>query len=172
MRLNEKFRSKPIKFSRYTCSVNTQSDAEVQSMPVKVDSSINRCWNFTAGDVSNEMRRQKTDKIDIKFCLTWHTHCRQNNIELFDSKKDPLALDSPPYMDDQNGRSIITLVIFMLLDNLSYFTEDGGTTVFGSALNEARQDVQVCFRLLRYVNASMLTLCGREKSDLALPPFM
>ncbi|KEP67277.1 UNVERIFIED_CONTAM: XPG N-terminal domain-containing protein [Hammondia hammondi] len=154
MRLHEDHRTRSIRFSRYTCSVSGRGDSEMESLPPKIDSTVARCWLVDAESVQKEMRRQNCSKVDLKFCLNWHAHAQENGIALFDERADNLAENAPPSMNKQDSQSLLALVHFMLLDNLSYFTEQGETTVFGSALmhspSELQEDVLFVLELLKF----------------------
>lgn len=139
MRLNHAFRSKPIRFSRYSCNFGTPSQSrETYDMYPIIEPG--KCWSFTAEDVRDEMLRQGVQKVNLKFCLTWHAYAQENSFDLFSVDSSTAALG--PNIGKQDGNSMMALVQFMLLENLGYFTEEGGTTVFGSALVETPPEMQ------------------------------
>ncbi|PFH35866.1 XPG N-terminal domain-containing protein [Besnoitia besnoiti] len=154
MRLHEDYRTRSIRFSRYTCSLAGRRDSEVESLPPKIDGTVSRCWLIDAEAVQKELRRQNCSKVDLKFCLNWHAHAQENGIPLFDERADYLSETAPPAMNQQDSQSLLALVHFMLLDNLSYFTEQGETTVFGSALmnapGELQEDMLFVLELLKF----------------------
>lgn len=151
MRLHQMFRTKPIKFSRYSCGFSGQKDCkEIDQMVPHAEPG--KCWKFSAEDVKNEMARQGVQKIDLKFCLKWHAYAQETNTELF--YVDSSAHVTRSSIKKKDGNCIMALVHFMLLENLGYFTEEGGTTVFGSALVEApaemHEDALFALELMKF----------------------
>lgn len=91
---------------------------------------------ITAADVINEMARQKVDKVSLLLCLKWHLHSINSNCPLiFDQEKIDKSLH------DENSLSCI--VLFMFLDNLGYFTIEGGATLYGLALSKTADEFQI-----------------------------
>ncbi|PHJ18419.1 xpg n-terminal domain-containing protein [Cystoisospora suis] len=142
-------------------------------VPLKIDTSIARVWRIDAEKVHREMKRQNTNKIDVKFCLRWHSHAQDVGETLFDPPPSPQnsqdlhkflsssssspagsSPSSSSSSQQQDGKSLLALTHFMLLDNLSYFTVDGETTVFGCVLMNApdnlQEDILFTLELLKF----------------------
>lgn len=141
--LNEKFRTKLIKFSRYSLANNQKSTNEPRleetgHQPPKVEPGL--AWSFTTADVQAELKRQDRTEVSIKFCLQWHSSAAYNGKQLIipgtyvTSPWDVMKIDSEEIL--------CALVHFMLLECLDYFTKEGGITAFGLALMDAPDEFQ------------------------------
>eukprot|EP00920_Eleutheroschizon_duboscqi_P041466 GHVT01099613.1.p1 GENE.GHVT01099613.1~~GHVT01099613.1.p1 ORF type:complete len:776 (+),score=105.72 GHVT01099613.1:1571-3898(+) len=160
MRLPAQFRQRQIHFCRYSCTNSGSferstvggsssetddsgcSNGDTAVALPRTDSSVFKCWNITAESVKNELKRQGHEKVDVLFCLKWHAHSREHGLPLFDPVGNPMSSTSTPDLRQQDRNSLVALVLFILLDNLGYFAEGGGGTVFGDVLSKAPKHYQ------------------------------
>ncbi|KAF8822290.1 XPG N-terminal domain-containing protein [Cardiosporidium cionae] len=139
LRLPPIFRETPILFSPLP-SFCLSDPNESSSLSIDLSYSALKFWSFTAVDVQQEMERQGCKKINWKFALGWYIHCLQWGIALYEETVE--NKNFWPNLADHDFQSIVTLVYFMLLDNLGYITPDGRMTVFGLVLLDATDDFQ------------------------------
>mmetsp|Transcript_44893 Transcript_44893/g.104898 ORF Transcript_44893/g.104898 Transcript_44893/m.104898 type:complete len:762 (-) Transcript_44893:36-2321(-) len=89
------------------------------------------CWRIKAGAVKAEMARQGVDKVDFKFCLTWHAHDFEHEGNLVKGLTDQAAPSCDPDMS-----SLATLVHFIVLEKLELISDDGAATVLSDVLKQ------------------------------------
>lgn len=94
-------------------------------------------WRIADGAVDAEMRRQGVDKVDFKFCLTWHAHEWSQEGEL---TRNLAKYGDSSFANETN--SLAALVHFMLLEHLELIADDGSPTVMGEALKDAPRHLQ------------------------------
>jgi hypothetical protein len=83
------------------------------------------------------MRRQGVEKVDLKFCLQWHTHEFEREGQLY---KDLTKYGDSVFTSHTN--SLAAYVHFMLLEHLELIADDGGMTVLGNVLNDTPRHLQ------------------------------
>eukprot|EP00930_Biecheleria_cincta_P050597 TRINITY_DN3578_c0_g3_i1.p1 TRINITY_DN3578_c0_g3~~TRINITY_DN3578_c0_g3_i1.p1 ORF type:complete len:759 (-),score=134.44 TRINITY_DN3578_c0_g3_i1:56-2332(-) len=89
-------------------------------------------WNIQLEAVEKEMQRQGVQKVDFKFCLTWHAHEFETDGPLMRGITEP---GGPVYSNDLP--SLTALVHFIVLEKLDLISaEDGGATVLSDVLKE------------------------------------
>mmetsp|Transcript_43019 Transcript_43019/g.113106 ORF Transcript_43019/g.113106 Transcript_43019/m.113106 type:complete len:735 (+) Transcript_43019:72-2276(+) len=86
-------------------------------------------WVFTREELHAEIIRQGAAVIDCAFCLRWHRHQVQIGGNLYRELQMPGGSCMPT-----DATSLAALVHFMLLENLSYFSEAGYMTYHGECL--------------------------------------
>ncbi|CAE7891943.1 Prpf6, partial [Symbiodinium sp. KB8] len=89
------------------------------------------CWRIKANAVKAEMARQGVDKVDFKFCLTWHAH----DFEIEGNLVKGLTDHAPPTCDPDMS-SLATLVHFIVLEKLELISDDGAATVLSDVLKQ------------------------------------
>jgi hypothetical protein len=89
-------------------------------------------WRISKEAVEAELKRQGCDKVDLKFCLRWHTSEVDKEGQLY---KDLTKFGEPSFSDDRE--SLSAMVHFMLLEHLDFIADDGGMTVFEDALKDS-----------------------------------
>jgi len=120
-------------------------------------------WNITKEAVDEEMKRQGTDRVDFKFCLTWHSHQFDIDGPLVTGLQED---GSPTFSNDKNA--LAALVHLMVLENLELISkEDGGMTVLGNVLKDTpRQLQEPCLVALEMMKFGVLS---GEPFDAASP---
>mmetsp|Transcript_98390 Transcript_98390/g.275530 ORF Transcript_98390/g.275530 Transcript_98390/m.275530 type:complete len:753 (+) Transcript_98390:180-2438(+) len=110
-------------------------------------------WNISADAVAAEMQRQGVNRVDFKFCLTWHANEYNNDGALV---KGLLDTDGYPTMT-HDLNSLAALVHLMVLEHLDYITEGGDMTVLGDALKDTPAHFQEpCLVALEMLKFGML----------------
>ncbi|CEL95401.1 unnamed protein product [Vitrella brassicaformis CCMP3155] len=143
MRLHKSFQERAITFSRYSCNQNGGNQSESANEPEPPKCHEGFSWVFTAEDLQGEQERQKKERkdggiIDLRFCLAWHHQQAETGATLFSNLRSKSGSTMPSNQD-----TLLALVQLMLLENVGYFTrEDGGMTVFGSALVQSPREFQ------------------------------
>eukprot|EP00931_Biecheleriopsis_adriatica_P003970 TRINITY_DN105710_c0_g1_i1.p1 TRINITY_DN105710_c0_g1~~TRINITY_DN105710_c0_g1_i1.p1 ORF type:complete len:754 (-),score=202.76 TRINITY_DN105710_c0_g1_i1:55-2316(-) len=119
-----------------------------------------RClnWNINKDAVREEMKRQKVDKVDFKFCLTWHHHEFQNTGPLMKGLK-PMTKrdDTPTFSNDLH--SLSALIHFTVLEKLEFIdNEEGAATVLGDVLKDVPSVLtEPCLTALELMKQGMLS---------------
>jgi len=109
---------------------------EVRTLRPKTERGLR--WNITKAAVDGEMRRQGVDKVDFKFCLTWHAYEFERDGRLI---KDLSEAGEPRFADDRNA--LAALVHLMVLEAIELVdSEDGGMTVLGNVLKDTPKFLQ------------------------------
>mmetsp|Transcript_93488 Transcript_93488/g.248154 ORF Transcript_93488/g.248154 Transcript_93488/m.248154 type:complete len:749 (-) Transcript_93488:75-2321(-) len=123
-------------------------------------------WNITKDAIDAEMRRQGVDKVDFKFCLTWHAHDFQNEGPLIQGITD----DGFP-MSTNDTNSLAALVHLMVLQHLELIaSEDGGITFLGNVLKDTPRNLQEsCLVALEMMKFGVLS--GEPFDAVADRPF-
>merc|ERR1719428_2508576 len=113
-------------------------------------------WRIQKECMEAEMRRQsqesgvKIDKVDLKFCLTWHA---QESFTEGQLVRDLAKFGDPQFSSDRH--SLAALVHFMLLEHLELITEDGSVTVLGNVLKDTPRQLQepclVALEMMKFV---------------------
>mmetsp|Transcript_31504 Transcript_31504/g.67655 ORF Transcript_31504/g.67655 Transcript_31504/m.67655 type:complete len:752 (-) Transcript_31504:127-2382(-) len=105
-------------------------------------------WQIQRDALEAEMARQKTDKVDFKFCLNWHAHVVDNGGGLFKSS------GKGPSTASNDVRCLSALVHFMVLENLDLIDPEGDATVLGNVLKDSPANLQepclVALELLKF----------------------
>lgn len=111
-------------------------------------------WTIHKDAVRAEMQRQGVDKVDFKFCLTWHAHEFDTDGPLMRGISEngfPTSSDDLP--------SLAALVHFLVLEKLELLTpDDGGATVLSSVLKETpRHLTEPCLTALELMKFGALS---------------
>jgi len=120
-------------------------------------------WNISKDAVEAELARQGRDKVDFKFCLTWHAHEFNMDGPLVQDLAEP---GSPSCSSDPNA--LAALVHIMVLEHLELISsEDGGMTVLGDVLKGTPKNLQEpCLVALEMMKFGVLS---GEPFDAAQP---
>mmetsp|Transcript_31503 Transcript_31503/g.67650 ORF Transcript_31503/g.67650 Transcript_31503/m.67650 type:complete len:755 (-) Transcript_31503:45-2309(-) len=123
-------------------------------------------WQIQRDALEAEMARQKTDKVDFKFCLNWHADAFENDGPLLRN-----ITSKGPCTFSQDVRCLSALVHFMVLENLGIIEqEEASMTVLGDALKDCPSRLQepslVAIELMKF---GALTSDPFEKADRDFP---
>jgi len=120
-------------------------------------------WNISKEAVLAEMNRQKVDKVDFKFCLTWHAREFENDGPLMQG-----ITDNGPPSSSNDLNALAALVHFTVLEKLELISsEDGGATVLSDVLKETPKNLtEPCLTALELMKFGQLS---GEPFDCAQP---
>jgi len=97
-------------------------------------------WNITKQALDTEIKRQGTDRIDFKFCLTWHAYEFTDDSAPGNLLRGITGAGLPSCSPDV--RCLAALVHFMVLENLGLIEEEGCETLLGSVLKDSPPHLQ------------------------------
>jgi len=110
-------------------------------------------WQITREAVEAEMRRQGTDKVDLKFCLQWHAYEFERDGPLIPSLETSPSV--PISCKDPNA--LAALVHFMVLEHLGLVC-DGAATVLSDVLKDTPRHLQEpCLVALELMKLGLLS---------------
>jgi len=125
----------PIRQGLSGSQANLPSDARI------ISPKIGRClkWQISKDALQAECNRQKSSRIDFRFCLNWHAHeFNQDGPLLRD-----VCSEAPGFPNVSNDlNSLSAGVHFMVLENLGLISEDAGMTVLGNLLKDIPSNFQ------------------------------
>lgn len=123
-------------------------------------------WNITKQAVDEEIKRQRTDKIDFKFCLTWHAKEFNSDGPLIPQRNNPDDPNSKPGCS-ADANCLAALVHLMVLERLELIADDGSMTIMGDVLKDTPRNMQEsCLVALELMKFGMLS---GEPFDAAAP---
>mmetsp|Transcript_90628 Transcript_90628/g.259153 ORF Transcript_90628/g.259153 Transcript_90628/m.259153 type:complete len:760 (-) Transcript_90628:224-2503(-) len=109
-------------------------------------------WNITKEMLQAEMERQGNERIDFKFCLTWHAYEFEDETASGLLLKNITGRGYPSCTNDV--KCLAALVHFMVLENLDFIESEGCATLFGSVLKDSPPHLQepclVALELLKW----------------------
>jgi len=109
-------------------------------------------WIVSKEKLQAEMKRQERTEVDLKFCLTWHTHEFNNDGELV---TELTKFGPSSYSEDKDCLS--ATVHFMLLEHLEIIAGDGNATVFGNVLKDSPKHLfEPCLVAIELLKFEML----------------
>lgn len=153
--LHSKFQNKIIQWKAFWDQPQQRQGQNQMPAPTPNDDEVCRTytpivqgglpWVIDAQAVEQEMRRQGCDKVDFKFCLTWHAQDFQQDGALWTTlKREQESRNSQgPRFNGNSVNALSALVHFMVLENLELIaSEDGGMTVLGNVLKDTPRGLQ------------------------------
>ncbi|KAL8269820.1 hypothetical protein Esti_006234 [Eimeria stiedai] len=155
--LHPKYQQRGVVFARAATGA-MPSASGMEALPPETSSScIGRNWTVSPAAVAAELQRQRKQKVDLGFCLQWVATASdaERRRLLGDPAALPAAAAAAPAAAaaDMESNALLAAALLQLLDAASLFTEEGDSTVFGSALAEVphdfQEDVLVCLELLK-----------------------
>lgn len=120
-------------------------------------------WVIEQAALEEEMRRQDADRVDFKFCLTWHAHEFNNETKFIRDLQEP---GEPIFSNDPN--CLAALIHFMVLEHLELISPgDGSMTILGDVLKDTPRNFQEpCLVALEMMKFGVLS---GEPFDAAQP---
>ncbi|KAL8453008.1 hypothetical protein Emag_002094 [Eimeria magna] len=159
--LHPKYQQRGIVFARAAAGGMPLASG-IEALPPETSSScIGRNWTVSPAAVTAELQKQRKQKVDLGFCLQWvATASDAERRRLLGDPSAPPAAPAPAAAAaaaaaaaDMESNALLAAALLQLLDAASLFTEEGDSTVFGSALAEVphdlQEDVLVCLELLK-----------------------
>eukprot|EP00914_Ancora_sagittata_P017682 GHVO01034753.1.p1 GENE.GHVO01034753.1~~GHVO01034753.1.p1 ORF type:complete len:702 (+),score=76.17 GHVO01034753.1:100-2205(+) len=129
---NSELQDKQIRYCRYAVNNQNMNFTEIRKA-MKPQPASDYCWTFDDEAILKEKKRQKTENIDLRFCLEWHWSAAKKRQPLGRPRKST----EPSYPNINSLESIAVAVNFKLLEQLQYI-DNGQPTVFGKALLDAK----------------------------------
>jgi len=125
----------PIRQSLSGSETNLPQDA--RNIQPRIPKGTGLRWKITDEALRAEMERQKTKRVDFKFCLKWHA----NECDIEGSLVQDITGGGYPTADN-NIECLAALVHLMVLENLGMISEDAGMTVLGDVLKDTQPQFQ------------------------------
>jgi hypothetical protein len=117
--------------------------------PVQTERGTQLKWRVTREQIQTEMKRQGVEKVDVRFCLRWH--CRE--AEMNGPLVRNLRSGEPQDLDVTDPLVFQTVSILTLLEELDYFTTEGGVTVLEDVLKDSpvfmQEQMLLAFELMK-----------------------
>lgn len=150
-RLQQFFQERPIIWKHGVSQVSVELSPPKEIKPDVSQKTLR--WVITEEALKAEMRRQNVEKVDMKFCLTWHADQFTNDGQLCTDLQNPGACSFSKEKD-----CLAALVHFMLLEGLGYIADDGSTTIMGDVLMQSpRHFMEPCLIALELMKFGFLT---------------
>ncbi|CRG99589.1 conserved Plasmodium protein, unknown function [Plasmodium relictum] len=104
IKLNPFFYKRKIKFFDYGYYINNIWDKNNKWTFLDIDLVDGFLWKINKDNVTEEMKRQNNNKIDLQFTLRWHLYSESNDISLV-HKANELSNDEQN-LDDKNEKTL------------------------------------------------------------------
>ncbi|KAL8431965.1 hypothetical protein Efla_002802 [Eimeria flavescens] len=151
--LHPKFQQRAVVFVR--AAAGCPPATGVEALLPETGSNIGRPWGVSAAAVAAELQRQRRQQVDMAFCLQWvaaATGAEKRRLQGGESGAGAAA-PAAAAAADMDSNALLAATLLQLLDAACLFTEEGDSTVFGSALSEVphdlQEDVLICLELLK-----------------------